>query len=86
MKATQAKHIPDDAIVDLVRSQGAKSSISWPLKPGQRRWVMRGEIEAALPDVPPKVVLAKIRSLLKRKLLGGCGCGCRGDLVLPEDR
>lgn len=31
------------------------------------------------PDVPEKVVLAKLRKLLKRGLVRGCGCGCRGD-------
>lgn len=28
---------------------------------------------------PPKVVQAKCRSLIKRGLITGCACGCRGD-------
>lgn len=35
--------------------------------------------ERSFPDVPEKVVRAKLRSLTKRGLLRGCTCGCRGD-------
>lgn len=31
------------------------------------------------PHMPPKVVLAKARKLINRKLMDGCPCGCRGD-------
>lgn len=31
------------------------------------------------PDMPWKVVLAKARSLIRRGLIDGCSCGCRGD-------
>ena len=43
-----------------------------------------GRIEADFPASPPKVVLAKARSLLKRGLISGCGCGCRGDFRIKE--
>jgi len=36
------------------------------------------------PDVPEKVVLAKLRKLLKRGLVAGCACGCRGDWRVVE--
>lgn len=31
------------------------------------------------PDMPAKVVLAKARKLIRRKVLDGCECGCRGN-------
>lgn len=31
------------------------------------------------PDMPWKVVLAKARSLIRRGLIDGCDCGCRGN-------
>ena len=34
--------------------------------------------------VPYKVALAKARKLIRRGLLDGCACGCRGDW-LPVD-
>ena len=35
-------------------------------------------------DTPEKVALAKMRSLIKRGLVDGCPCGCRGDFELPR--
>jgi hypothetical protein len=32
-----------------------------------------------IPGVPSKVVLAKARRLINRKVIKGCDCGCRGD-------
>lgn len=49
---------------------------------GVPRWSSLWDVQDALPDVPPKVVLAKLRSMIKRKLLNGCTCGCRGDFEL----
>lgn len=33
-------------------------------------------------NVPPKVVHAKLRRLIRRGLVDGCYCGCRGDFSL----
>jgi hypothetical protein len=32
-----------------------------------------------VPGVPEKVVLAKAKRLMRRGLISGCACGCRGD-------
>lgn len=34
--------------------------------------------------VPPKLVRAKMDSLIRRKLVNGCACGCRGDFTLTD--
>jgi len=31
------------------------------------------------PDAPPKVLLSKLRAMMRKGLIYGCGCGCRGD-------
>jgi hypothetical protein len=36
------------------------------------------------PNLPDKLVLAKMRNLIKRGLLDGCPCGCRGDYVMTD--
>jgi hypothetical protein len=36
------------------------------------------------PEWPEKVILAKCRQLLKRGLITGCVCGCRGDFLLTD--
>jgi hypothetical protein len=39
----------------------------------------------AMPDgVPSKLALAKMRKMILRGVVGGCGCGCRGDFVITE--
>jgi hypothetical protein len=47
-----------------------------------RRWTLCWDLEAALPGIPPKVLRAKARALIRRGLLTGCTCGCRGDYEL----
>lgn len=34
--------------------------------------------------MPVKVVRAKARSLIRRGVIAGCACGCRGDFRRPE--
>lgn len=80
----KASDIPDEvflAAVDRARSGGYASN----------RWdvtaVLAGHPElVGLPSgrgpferMPAKVVLAKARKLIRRGLLEGCECGCRGD-------
>ena len=36
------------------------------------------------PDLPEKLVLSKMRNLIKRGLVSGCPCGCRGDYELTD--
>lgn len=32
----------------------------------------------------PKLVLAKMRMMIRRGVVDGCDCGCRGDFVITE--
>jgi len=41
-------------------------------------------ITAVAPDVPPKLLLAKMRQLYNREFVGGCACGCRGDWEITD--
>ena len=74
MGMIQAKDISDglttEAILKVRKPWGV--SILW-------------DIQAELP-FPPKVVLAKLRSMERRGVINGCTCGCRGDFTLTEDR
>lgn len=42
--------------------------------PTADRWSVADRLGA-----PEKVVLAKAKKLIRRGVLEGCGCGCRGD-------
>ena len=50
---------------------------------GVPQWSSLWDVQGELPKVPPKVVLAKLRSMVKRGVLRGCACGCRGDFEIP---
>lgn len=67
-KVLQAKHISD---ADFLRAVDVH-------KMAGTNWASQWDIAAAL-GVPSKIVLAKARSLIKRGLMRGCACGCRGD-------
>jgi len=65
----QAKHVSDEQIlfvIDRVKDQ-------------DRRWTFTWDLELYYPMIPPKVLLAKCRSMIKRGIITGCDCGCRGD-------
>jgi hypothetical protein len=72
---TSARDIPDQVLLDLVETQARErdglGAVLW-------------ELQAALPDYPPKVIKAKLRKLSRRGLITGCLCGCRGDFALTE--
>lgn len=75
----QASDIPDDLLVAAVRS--CRSPLSG--------WAYRGDVEAEVSrlmgrEVPWKVTLAKARKLIRRGVLGGCACGCRGDWTVTN--
>jgi len=70
----KASDIPDRRIYELVASavyKGRPIDLS----------VMKAE--EAMPEVPPKVVMAKVRQMIAKGRLRGCPCGCRGDLRFP---
>lgn len=85
-KKVQAKHVPEDAIllrmVWFQRKHRRAWMSHWPVREWMtdeetRDWTLASAPE--LVDVPEKVLLAKLRAMKRKKLIDGCGCGCRGD-------
>jgi len=35
--------------------------------------------------IPPKLQLAKMSQMIKKGLVDGCACGCRGEFCLPGE-
>lgn len=69
-------HAKDISDVEMLRVVAAINA--------QWRWALTYDLDEALPSFPRKVVLAKARQLIKRGLLDGCGCGCRGDFEITD--
>lgn len=93
----QAKDIADEAMIEAVRACN-EARCDYPMDAGYHggrpgygydpdntkgHWANRVDLAGLFPEAPEKVVLAKLRSLIKRKLMTGCPCGCRGDFELP---
>lgn len=50
-------------------------------------WFATGDwsIQRAMPpNVPDKLVRAKMNQLIHKDLIDGCNCGCRGDYTLTD--
>lgn len=66
----QAKDVPEQAILEAVANPRLSIGIS--------RW----DIADVVTGFPERVLLAKLRAMVKRKLINGCACGCRGDFSI----
>lgn len=70
----QCKDIPDQPVLRFLAQ-----------RPGQwHNWYFGDDkdVTQAMPPAPEKLVLAKMRMLMRRGLVDGCSCGCRGDFVI----
>jgi len=67
----QCKDIKDTPIIEFVNKHGGIGCTWFNDNPRSVRHVMPKMIH-------DKLILAKMRKLIKRKLIKGCACGCRG--------
>lgn len=74
----QAKDVPDLPVLAFLSS--LDRSATW-FAPETYAHSVR---HAMPPETPEKVALAKMRALIRRGLVEGCECGCRGDFVLTD--
>lgn len=83
----QAKDIADAdalaAVVDCMDHPAIPKTDTDPGCEGRHGPASRWAVADRL-GFPREVVLAKLRSLVKRKLVTGCTCGCRGDFELTK--
>lgn len=74
----QCKDIPDLPILGFIYSLDHHANCFPPEQfPDSVR-------NAMPPGVPSKLAYAKMRSLIRRGLVDGCCCGCRGDFELTD--
>jgi hypothetical protein len=76
-----AKDITDAQVVDAVRATSGRNGVP--------AWATTWDLVEHLSAYPPKVVLTKLRSAVKRKVIDGHACSisppyCRGDFELLE--
>jgi hypothetical protein len=81
-KDLQCKHIPERPILEFLSSMNGRWS-NWFAKEDGSPYE-NSVLHAMPPGLPGKLVLAKMDSLIRRGLVDGCSCGCRGDFVITE--
>jgi hypothetical protein len=87
----KASDIPDKLVLEyLAKHQGCWSCLfGLRFYPGDSvvdrnlPFDERGEMIVP-PGTPDKVMHAKMKSLYRRGLVGGCDCGCRGDWEITD--
>lgn len=75
----QAKDILDEAVLCFLLS--LKEPATWGMRNDR---IMPSVYEAMPVGTPCKVQRAKMQSLIRRGLVEGCSCGCRGDFVITR--
>lgn len=82
----QCKDIPEEPILRFLSGPFG----GWAA-PGWGTWFWSDDcqpensvVRAMPPGTPPKLALAKMRQMLRRGLVKGCGCGCRGDFEITD--
>lgn len=76
-KKMQCKNIPDLPVLEML----AKNPGQW------HNWYFRDQfnVASAMPaGIHEKLILGKMRMLMRRGLVDGCDCGCRGDFVITQ--
>lgn len=77
----QAKDIPEEPILRYLADMPAtRTAARWCPVSDETPTIM-----AAVPSgTPEKVALAKMHALIRRGLVDGCACGCRGDFTITD--
>lgn len=75
----QCKDIPDIPVLEFLRAFEGRWCHWYELGTSWDKLSVRH----AMPEnTPAKLVLAKMKMLMRRGLVTGCGCGCRGDFEI----
>lgn len=80
----QAKDVRDEDFLEAIETSIEARTIEWGF---QAHYASRWDIRDLLGHhIPEKVVLAKANQLMKRDIIDGCACGCRGDFEIVEEK
>lgn len=80
----QAKDIPDESFLEAIEATIEARTTEWGL---DAKYASRWDIHDLLGHhIPEKVVLAKAAQLIKRGIIDGCTCTCRGDFEIVKPK
>lgn len=78
----QCKDIPDQPIISLLERLNGRWATYWESDEAQGG--MPSIVPAMPAGTPEKLRRAKMGMLIRRGLVNGCTCGCRGDFEITE--
>ncbi len=85
----QAKDVPDRPVLEFLTTLSNTWPANWVDLESEKKYDPKYQGHSVLHGMPEgtprKVALAKMRSLIKRGLVEGCSCGCRGDFKITDD-
>lgn len=79
----QCKDIPDRPVLQFLATLNGRWANRFSNEDGTP-YNERSILHAMPAGTPDKLALAKMRMLMRRRLVQGCGCGCRGDFELTD--
>lgn len=78
----QCKDIPERPILEFLAGLGR--SATWYSNEDGTPMGECSVLHAMPAGTPAKLALAKMRRMIEKGLVNGCGCGCRGDFGITE--
>lgn len=83
IKTIQAKHVNKLPILQFLKDLDGQWACIF--KPDDKCPMFDNSVWNVIPmDIPYKVGLAAMANLIKRGLVEGCTCGCRGDFEITD--
>jgi hypothetical protein len=84
----QSKDIPEVPILEFLNKHIGEWC-NWVSLEVEAKFELKYQGRSVLHAMPEgtagKLALAKMRSLIKRGLVSGCACGCRGDFEITDE-
>lgn len=87
VRLPQAKDVPEDVILRVLRELPDRWHTQWLCHSATCDGAACWSLPCRAPELavfPEKVLRAKLSAMMRRKLVDGCDCGCRGDWHIPE--
>lgn len=78
----KTKDIPDEPIMIFLAKQSSPSGLHDPSRHNHMPTIR--DASPLMRDLPEKLILSKMNNMIRRGLITGCTCGCRGDFELVD--
>ena len=78
----QCKDIPEEPILRFLDALNGRWAVWYQ---NDREPYFDNSVQLAMPpNLPSKLIVAKMGQMIKKGIVDGCPCGCRGDYVITE--